>query len=414
MQRYNGPVNSGDEAGAIIVDNVGNVYITGRSAGSGTNYDYATIKYSQGIIITNPNGGETFQVEGTYDITWNYSNVSNVKIDYTTDNGVSWLPIIASTPSDGLYSWTVPNTPSTQCKVRISDVTNPSVSDESDGVFQITPEFPELNASYYAPNSVNEQNKFSDQIILDQSRLILGILLSLNTPPYELYDVKVKAYLNNVPINIQLNTIQDTLDYDEDGLIDVISPDVRFLIYSNTLPENLIDADIKLVIEEIQGFSTNIQFEKIVSYYFTKNLQENKTFKLSFDSYKFKNLTKLSWEEFKSLAYPYSFLRLLGGLFAEVFSWNGRCWGMSATAGKYFLDPGSKPYPGNLVYIWEPTDVLVTNPITYAHINQAIFWFNSVPSSNSKLLRNFATIFLNRNLHCWLSKKKVNILATLF
>jgi uncharacterized delta-60 repeat protein len=49
VARYNGPGNGEDIPAGIVVDDDGNVYVTGWSdatTGSSTNYDYATIKYS--------------------------------------------------------------------------------------------------------------------------------------------------------------------------------------------------------------------------------------------------------------------------------------------------------------------------------------------------------------------------------
>ena len=51
VRRYNGPGNNYDNATALVIDTVGNVYVTGNSYSNVSGYDYATVKYD-------PNGNE--------------------------------------------------------------------------------------------------------------------------------------------------------------------------------------------------------------------------------------------------------------------------------------------------------------------------------------------------------------------
>jgi hypothetical protein len=90
------------------------------------------------LTVISPNGGESWAVGSNQTITWASSYVTNVKIEYTTDGGYNWITIISSTPSDGTYEWTTPNTPSTLCKVKISDLSNPGIYDVSNSAFSIS------------------------------------------------------------------------------------------------------------------------------------------------------------------------------------------------------------------------------------------------------------------------------------
>jgi len=93
---------------------------------------------SPSITVTSPNGGETWQVDSIYNVTWTSNGTSgNVQIEYSINNGSVWSDVIASTPDDGSHPWTIPNTPSTNCLVQISDTAG-SPTDTSDAVFTIT------------------------------------------------------------------------------------------------------------------------------------------------------------------------------------------------------------------------------------------------------------------------------------
>ncbi|MCE5252019.1 T9SS type A sorting domain-containing protein, partial [bacterium] len=90
------------------------------------------------ISLSSPQGGENWAAGSSHVIRWNSSGVSNVKLEYTTDNGTNWTVIIASLPaSAGTYAWTVPDTPSAQCLVRVSDAENADQNDASNAPFTI-------------------------------------------------------------------------------------------------------------------------------------------------------------------------------------------------------------------------------------------------------------------------------------
>ncbi|MCP3100680.1 lamin tail domain-containing protein [Myxococcus sp. K15C18031901] len=100
-------------------------------------YDFGQVS-SGPLRLTAPNGGEALTAGAAFDITWAATDVTTVKLEYSTDDGVTWQPITASTSAaSGRYPWTVPSEVSTQARVRITDTARPTVTDTSDGVFQL-------------------------------------------------------------------------------------------------------------------------------------------------------------------------------------------------------------------------------------------------------------------------------------
>ncbi|MDR3667373.1 MAG: hypothetical protein P4L35_11065, partial [Ignavibacteriaceae bacterium] len=83
-----------------------------------------------------PNGGE-FIWEDTL-ITWTSSGVNNVNIDYTEDNGQNWNPVVSNFPSTGAYYWHLPIVPpATLARLRVTDASDPTVTDMSDNPFNL-------------------------------------------------------------------------------------------------------------------------------------------------------------------------------------------------------------------------------------------------------------------------------------
>ncbi len=76
------------------------------------------------VSVQSPAGGKRWLVGSPHPITWTQTGLTNVRLDYSTDNGASFpFPVIASTAaSTGTFAWTVPDAVKNGAvKVRLQD-----------------------------------------------------------------------------------------------------------------------------------------------------------------------------------------------------------------------------------------------------------------------------------------------------
>jgi hypothetical protein len=84
------------------------------------------------LILTYPLGGELLVSGDSISISWKYTSIPNIKIEYTTDNENTWNVISSSCPSSNLsFKWKVPDITDLPVRIRISDVTDSSAKTET-------------------------------------------------------------------------------------------------------------------------------------------------------------------------------------------------------------------------------------------------------------------------------------------
>jgi len=91
------------------------------------------------VSVTSPNGGESWAAGTLHNITWTSANDTTDSISYSTDNGSTWLFLARQHPPTHTHYWTVPNTPSTNCLVKVTAIESVAVEDQSDSAFTIAP-----------------------------------------------------------------------------------------------------------------------------------------------------------------------------------------------------------------------------------------------------------------------------------
>ncbi len=137
---------SGADSGPIIAEKGGWMYLNNSwseldDLGINRNWCIEMVidENTPVFTITSPNGSEVWANGEPHNITWNHSGaaLANVKLELSTNNGTGYSDIIASTPNDGTYGWTVSGTTSEECLVRVSDPAVPTTNDVSNAVFRI-------------------------------------------------------------------------------------------------------------------------------------------------------------------------------------------------------------------------------------------------------------------------------------
>ena len=105
----------------------------------------AVFKLTPPILITSPNGDNGVSswrgcTQST--ITWKAGTSSYYNIDYSINNGASWTSVVSNyynSSANVTYSWSIPNTPSNQCLVKVTDYNSSTKTDASDSTFSISP-----------------------------------------------------------------------------------------------------------------------------------------------------------------------------------------------------------------------------------------------------------------------------------
>lgn len=177
----------------IVLDSLStSCYLRVRDSNNTATYDWSNQPFTICKLELNTPTENEIWVEGTImSMSWISTYIANVKLEYSSDSGVSWHSIVDSTPSDGSYNWQIPKLYSEQCKLRVSDADYPSIFDESEGTFTIRPQIM-LNSpqggEFLLANSIHrilwDSTADVSQVVLDYSSNNGSTWSAIQATPY--------------------------------------------------------------------------------------------------------------------------------------------------------------------------------------------------------------------------------------
>ncbi len=82
--------------------------------------NYSYIKIYLSVTLTNP----YFTIGNTYPIYWEQKENNPIKLEFSNDDGLNWQLIEEQISNTTQYNWLIPNFPSSNCRLRITDNQN--------------------------------------------------------------------------------------------------------------------------------------------------------------------------------------------------------------------------------------------------------------------------------------------------
>lgn len=201
-----------------------------RASGAANNSDdmIVTVNATAGpFLVNSPNTAVSYAGGSSQTVTWSVAgttangvNCANVDILLSTDGGTTWSTILAGTPNDGTQAVTIPNTPSTTCRIMVKG-TNHIFFDVSNANFTITsgvtdttaPTAPTLSASGTTQTTTNLSwsgatdnvavtgyDIYKDGVLLASTPTTSFVVTALTASTTYSFTVKAKDAAGNVSV----------------------------------------------------------------------------------------------------------------------------------------------------------------------------------------------------------------------
>lgn len=177
-------------------------------------WDSAIYSYCDGgssidpnITFTTPKGGERWTVGKVYNVTWtSYGAGGYLKMEYSIDDGKTWIVFDNSGGNDGVREWDIPDVHSDTCRVRLSSISTPSLKAISERFSIWNPN----NVTITSPNGseswqagMTKNIKWKTQGTVGKVRLEYSLNGALNFTPLIVSTDNDGAYEWKLPSNLE-------------------------------------------------------------------------------------------------------------------------------------------------------------------------------------------------------------------